>query len=370
MLTIFTKLQIRFMNIPDKIKKILEYAIMAPSGDNCQPWRFSYSENKLDIFNDPKSDFSLYSWGQRASFLSHGALLQNIVLSSPSLGYNSRIQFFPDRNNENHVARIIFEKILDRKNDTILLSISRRVTNRKIYYSKKLSDSDRISILNQSEELTKFVNLTLIEDLIKIKNIANAVSINEQILFENKKMHSFFYSHINWTSKEDKMKKKGFYIKTLELSGPAIVPFKLFRNWAIFNFVNKLFGFSKILAKKNSLIYTSGAAMGVISIPSEEPIDYIRAGMLFQNIWLTATSLELSLQPLTGILFLNLILRHSSQNFSTEHCVLIKKEYDIIKENAGVAKSENIVIVFRVGYSDPPSAKANRHSIDHFLIQS
>ncbi len=358
------------MHIPDKIKKILEYAIMAPSGDNCQPWRFSYSENKLNVFNDPESDFSLYNWGQRASMVSHGALLQNIILSSPVLGYKTQIQFFPNKNNGNHIATITFEKNTNKENDVMLHSISKRVTNRKAYDVKKLLYSDRITILKQPDEFTKFAKLFLIEDPEKIKKIANAVSVNERILFENEKMHDFFYGHINWTAQEDFLKKKGFYIKTLELPGPALVPFKLFRNWKILSFFNRLFGFSKKIAKQNSIFYASSSAIGIISIPSEEPMDYVKTGMFFQNIWLTATSLGLSLQPLTGILFLNLRLRHSPKDFSEQHRILITELYEAIKKNAEIPKSENVAITFRIGYSDPPSAKANRYLIDHFLTSS
>src|SRR3989344_376226 len=124
----------------EDIKKILEYAITAPSGDNCQPWRFSYTEGLLDVFNDPNSDTSLYSWGQRASLVSHGALLQNIILASLELGYEAKIQFFPKQEDLNYVARVTFINLNNKRNEGVISNITKRVTNRKIYEKKKLAD--------------------------------------------------------------------------------------------------------------------------------------------------------------------------------------------------------------------------------------
>ncbi|HED00536.1 MAG TPA: molybdopterin biosynthesis protein MoeY, partial [Proteobacteria bacterium] len=47
------------------IFKIVESGIWAPSGDNCQPWRFTWNGQKLLLFNVPKRDTSLYNSSQR-----------------------------------------------------------------------------------------------------------------------------------------------------------------------------------------------------------------------------------------------------------------------------------------------------------------
>ncbi len=35
----------------EDIKKILEAAVHAPSGENCQPWRFEINDREIRIFN-------------------------------------------------------------------------------------------------------------------------------------------------------------------------------------------------------------------------------------------------------------------------------------------------------------------------------
>ena len=64
------------------IKKILEAAVHAPSGENCQPWRFEIRGDEIGVFNLPKKDQSLYNEGQMASYVAHGALIENILIAN------------------------------------------------------------------------------------------------------------------------------------------------------------------------------------------------------------------------------------------------------------------------------------------------
>src|SRR6185436_19350212 len=121
----------------EDFKKILNFAIYAPSGENCQPWEFSIKENKILIFNLPERDQSLYSWGQRSSFLAHGALIENIIIASKELGYQSIVNLFPDQQNKNFVASIELQKTNIDK-DPLFSFIDKRCTNRKHYQTNAL----------------------------------------------------------------------------------------------------------------------------------------------------------------------------------------------------------------------------------------
>lgn len=92
------------------IKKILEAAIHAPSGENNQPWKFLLKGNMIDVFNIPERDRSLYNFRQQGLFLAHGALLENIVIASSALACKVEINIFPNKRNPNHVANIILNK--------------------------------------------------------------------------------------------------------------------------------------------------------------------------------------------------------------------------------------------------------------------
>ncbi len=69
------------------MQKILEAGVRAPSGENCQPWRFVVAGDTLSIFNIPERDLSPYNFNQLGSMVAHGALIENIVIAATAFGY-------------------------------------------------------------------------------------------------------------------------------------------------------------------------------------------------------------------------------------------------------------------------------------------
>ena len=94
----------------DRISSLLKLAITAPSGDNCQPWRFAVNASQIDLYNDPGADTSYYNYLQRASLVSHGAVLENIAIAAPTLGLKPVFQLFPDSDNQDYIAKITIEE--------------------------------------------------------------------------------------------------------------------------------------------------------------------------------------------------------------------------------------------------------------------
>src|SRR4051812_46582079 len=118
----------------EDITKILEAGNYAPSGENCQPWKFKLQNDVIEIHLLPERDQSLYSYGNRASYVANGAVIENMIVASHALGYEAAVSMFPEKHNDLFVARIIFSKSSGSKREEQLFSsISKRVTNRKTY---------------------------------------------------------------------------------------------------------------------------------------------------------------------------------------------------------------------------------------------
>lgn len=343
------------------LKKIINAATQAPSGDNCQPWRFVVRGNEIRVFNVPERDTSLYNWGQRAAYVAHGALIENISITASALGYGAKIDIFPESENPDLVAVIHLEKSTP-KDEPLYSYIDKRVTNRKPYKKTPLTEEQRVELQRTSSEIDG-ATFMFTEDLQKITLLAEAGSVNERILLENRRLHEFFFGHINWTEKEELEKRYGLYIKTLELPKPAEIGFKLFSHWAVLRILNKI-GASKAVARQNAQIYASSSAIGIITIENDTPLAFIRAGRLLQRVWLKTTKMDLSLQPLAGItFFMQKLLAEGSQAFSTDHIKLIKTRFNIIKETFGI-NNEVVAIMFRIGHGDEPSAHSLRFPIE------
>lgn len=338
------------------IQKILEIAVQAPSGENAQPWKFGVRGDKVHVFNIPERDQSPYNFRQRGSFVAHGALLENISIVSSQLGYETNFVIFPDKNDRDLIAVITLKKTKP-KEESLYAYIVERATNRKPYdKTLPLTARESHEILNAAQHI-KTGRVLITENKENIRVLSLVGSMNERLALENKYIHDFLFSHINWTEEENQEKKLGFDIKTLELPGPAKVGFKLFSYWPILRVLN-IVGASKAVWKQNGSVYAASSAVGIITVKGSTSEDFINAGRIMQRVWLTSTSLGLSFQPMTGILFfMQRLLADTSEPFSAHQIELIKESYEAVQKIFNI-QNETIPVMFRIGHGAPPTAQA------------
>lgn len=341
------------------IKVILETTINAPSGHNYQPWKFHIKESTLSVFNIPERDTTIYNFLQRGSFVAHGALIENIVLGASQHNYATYVTLFPERKEENLVATIDFQPSSEIQPDNLFSSISKRTTNRKPYKNTSLEDAHRKEIFNVIAGDTHGITLHFIEDSQKKQLLAESFSTHERLVLENYYVHQSLFPHVIWNEKEESEKRCGLYIKTFELPLPARVAFRLFKHWNLAHALGK-HGLSKNVAKQNTKTYASASAIGLIAIPNDSNTNFIHAGRALERIWLKATQLELSLQPVTAMIYLGQrITAGDIKKFSQDQVQLIQNAYDTIKNVFNIS-SETMAMTFRIGYDGIPSAYSSK----------
>ena len=189
--------------------------------------------------------------------------------------------------------------------------------------------------------------------------LAGALSLNERLMLENYHVHQSLFPHLLWTAKEDEEQRAGLYIKTLELPPPVQLAFKLLHSWSWAHRSGKI-GLPKLVAATTKKLYASCGAIGLLTIPSNSDTDFVVGGRMLQRMWLTATQLGLSLQPVVSTLYLGQrVLAGDTEKFSAEQIKLIQQAYKTIKETFGITE-ETMLMTFRIGYSKPPSARARK----------
>jgi hypothetical protein len=336
---------------------MIDAAIRAPSGDNCQPWRFEIKNDDLLLYLLPDRDISFYSWGHRASLMALGAALENMFVAAKEHGFALSAGIQPEINNSNLVATLKIQPGAE-PGHALYQAIFDRCTNRKPYQKLPLNQDVEKYLLSAQEDIPEAAVL-LQQSTQSLESLASAAAINEKILFENFHMHKFFYDHILWTTKQDLKKRMGFYIKTLEVPGFAMPSFKLAKSWPILKFLNRV-GFSKIIAKENSKTYRACSAIGAITAEDNSIQSYVAAGRLLQRTWLKVTEKGLQFQPLTGIAFLmQKVLGDGGRDLSAEHINLIKTTY-VGMQAAFALGNQTLTLMFRIGAGPQPSARTLR----------
>jgi hypothetical protein len=351
-----------------EIKQLIEAAIMAPSGENCQPWRFEVGESQIRLFNHPESDQSLYNFRQRGSLISHGAVLENMAIAGAGLGYKFKFDLFPDEGEPNLVALITWEKV-SRQADPLASAITRRITNRKEFKMDPLAADDRVALEKAAASVKGGgAELKFITDRPTIDRLAKALSTNERVLFENKFLHHFFFDHIRWTKAEDTINPSGFFLPTLELSAPEAKGFSLFKNWPVVAVLKHL-GLGKKVGAANLAKYRAASALLAFSLPAAAgEADFVNLGRMMERVWLTATNHQFWLQPATGVLFINQRLSAGdSAHLNPKQKNLIKEAYREIEKDFGWAGQNKVItLLFRLGHGEPPSAQASRYALEYF----
>jgi nitroreductase len=347
-----------------KYHKIIEAAICAPSGDNCQPWNFKIEDDRIHLFNLPDKDTSLFNFQQRASLVAHGAVLENILIASSALGYLAKFSCFPDAGNDNFIATITLEEAQPR-DEPLYPFIKLRSTNRRRYLPSPLTAEERGAI-SSAAKTTGTGKVLVVEDDQRKKALSEVIGLNDQLVFENPHLHSFLFDHVRWTDEEALKTKDGLDIKTLELAPPDVFAFRLFRNYSLLQTLN-IFGVSKIVGNNARKLAQSASAIGLITMPGTRPLDYLNAGRVLQRAWLESSRMELSFQMMTGITFLMQQVREgSTEKLSPGNVTVIKRAFDKIVTTCDL-KDETLAVMFRIGHSDPPRARSLRLPVSNYL---
>jgi nitroreductase len=343
----------------ETIREIVNIAVWAPSGDNSQPWRFEVKNKKLYIFNIPDRDNPILNFKQSGSHIAHGALIENILIASPHFGYNANVALFPNNFDKNLIASVSFEKTKI-KDNPLYNHIKQRVTNRKPYEKGGLTQRQKEELLDGVDGISGG-KVIFAENENEKKIIGNAASTMERVALETPALHKLFFGGILWNKKDNEEGVMGLYIKTLELPPPIRTAFRFLKHWTVTNILNKI-GFSKLASKGNAANYAKSSALYTVLMDGSTNKDFVNAGRISQRVWLNATKLGLSVQPVTGILFIaRKVLAGDIEVFKDKHIPLIKNAYNQIKSTFGI-QDETMTMMFRVGHAKKPTARSFRSS--------
>lgn len=129
--------------ISEKLKFLLNYAILAPSGHNTQPWLFKIVDDGIELYGDKTRSLSVVDPDDRELIISCGAALFNLRLAIRNFGYEDLVEIFPDGQKSNLLARISFgtKRKVTTEEQSLFRAISQRTTNRLPFIDRQLPAS-------------------------------------------------------------------------------------------------------------------------------------------------------------------------------------------------------------------------------------
>ncbi|MDF1584112.1 MAG: hypothetical protein P1P78_12470 [Methyloprofundus sp.] len=345
-------------------KKILEAAVMAPSGDNVQPWKFEVSENftQIDLYNLPDKDNSYYNYQQAASYIAHGAVIENILIATGHLGCHAQYQLFPDTLDDTYVAKIILSPAQVQA-DPLYPAIFERCTNRFQYKHTEVT-TEVLDALSFSVKNIQTANVSLVHQKDKIKQLAKELMVNDRIVFERKDIHAFLFDKIRWNQKQIEKTKDGMPVGVLGLSFIERMAFPLMRFWWYVKAAN-IFGLSRIIGLKCWWSCRNASLLGIISIKGNDKVAFVQGGRAMQRVWLEATAQGFAMQPIIGLtLLINRLQQNALHDFSAKHAQFVGRAAEKLPELFAGNKADTLIMGFRLGGKQVLSVKTERKNVE------
>lgn len=127
----------------EKLKFLLNYAILAPSGHNTQPWLFDIVDDAIELYADKSRTLSVADPRDRELTISCGAALFNLRLAIRHFGYRDIVELLPETQNPDLLARIRLgsKRIAPVEEHLLFRAIPKRCTNRLPFANRQLPES-------------------------------------------------------------------------------------------------------------------------------------------------------------------------------------------------------------------------------------
>jgi len=353
----------------EALARIAEAGIWAPSAANNQPWKLLSKGGCLYLFHDKSQS---YSWTDKEDFIAQislGAALENILIKAAELGFKAEHHLFPVGNDKQLIAAVGFTQAAGATaNADLAAFIGTRCTNRKFGDNIALKPGV-LDELKRSGEAIAGARLSLLTTPEQVNIFADIESAAERIRFMHPQSHSeFFGKELRWNDSGKEIIHEGLDIKTLELTVSEEMGIRVASDKGVVALLNE-WKTGKAFEKQIRNAIRSASAVGLVTIPGFSPENVVNGGRAAERIWLNATRLRLSLQPMSAPLFLHTRMKYGDKTGATPEMIseineLFEKLCNLFPE----LTDRHGLFLFRLFNAGIPTARSLRKDIEKIYI--
>lgn len=266
--------------LSDKLDFLLNYAQLAPSSHNSQPWQFSVQDNEVHIYPDLDHWLKVADPEQRELYISLGCALENLLVAAEHFQLGYQANFFSDKEGKAHFASVAFSEdspTANVRDPNLFDAMLQRRTSREPFQSRLIPKEELMQI--KAAWLEKDLHLHFIANIEQKRQLATMVQTADETLCANPAYRCELADTLG----------QGAFGNRWPWSCLAQL---------LFRHIN----LGARLGKHNAHALMSAPVLIVLSAEQDDAINQIKVGQLYERIALTATKLELNTQPLSQIL--------------------------------------------------------------------
>ncbi|HEX6434549.1 MAG TPA: hypothetical protein VFZ87_09910 [Gemmatimonadales bacterium] len=264
----------------EQLKFLLQYAILAPSSKNTQPWRFSVGENTIGLFADLARCQTVADASRRELYISLGCALENLLVAAEQFGFRHQVHYFPHPGTEELAATIAVSPggtpSVYRTGIT-LDTITRRHTTHGLYSNHQVITEARGRLARCCGDLGVRIDLT------------DDPAIRSRLVELNLHADEMEFADPAYR------KELGHWVGEGVFGTPPLLS-------RLGELVLSRVNIGGVIGKRNAAVLSSAPLVGLISAPADDRTSQVRTGQALERVWLHATAMGMALQPMSQTL--------------------------------------------------------------------
>jgi nitroreductase len=169
-----------------KLKFLIRYAILAPSGHNTQPWKFKIGKNTIEVWADRARRRKDIDPNDRELFISLGGAIANLEVAAKFFGMMFEKKYVGGNSNLAVIFKFTEGKTNSEGQD-LFNAITERRVNREEYNDKTMTPEMIKKLTEENGEYGRAKMLLINQKKMK-EELANLVDKSDRVWFKSKKL--------------------------------------------------------------------------------------------------------------------------------------------------------------------------------------
>jgi hypothetical protein len=269
-------------NATDQLQFLLNYAVLAPSGHNTQPWRFTIQNETLELWADLTRALPKVDPHYRELIISCGAALLNLRLAIHHFGYGGDIQRLPDPQQPDLLARIRLGDWAEASAEerSLFDAIPHRHTDRHPFEVWDVPES--VLKWLQHIALEEGAWLYLVEGEMARSHLLGLVNVADHLQMADPDIRQELAT---WMHSGSDPRSDG--LPAYALGMPPRFDFLT----VVLSWLTRHFNLGDRIAQQDEKLLRCASAIAILGTNGDTPEDWLKAGQALQKILLRAQSL-------------------------------------------------------------------------------
>jgi hypothetical protein len=322
--------------------RVLQYAVLAPSSHNSQPWAVEMTPTGMKLFVDRSRLLPASDPPARQTHISQGTFLELLEIAARQFGYRAEIDYFPEGEygnttvDDRPVAAITLQPDPKAVPDPLFAEIPRRQTNRRAFSLHQPVSAAELAAIRSApggDNISWRITDSEAERQAVAGICKEAMAIEVSSSERNRETATWF----RFSDRELEEKRDGFGLAQGGSEGISkwfVETFVLNRSRA----ADPAGAFARGAIDQTGVQASSAPAFAALISSTNTRLEQVLLGRAFARIHLTASRLGLAMQPLSQAL----------EEYPQMASLQMR-----LKQTLKVADGQTVQMLFRLGHAVP-----------------